>query len=195
MQHGAVAACCCNCAPMAGRGTRQKKRGFGAKKRLILMQVCIIGLWSLVFPIYDNAVAAPTYSLRKTITVRQIGQAAARAMELDPGACQAGWNAARSRHLHARRNRGQSRGSCKAAPCYNTNAQKGGLQLAAAMRTTTREGPQNRDPQGGSSEGTQRGDGRRPGRRPLQETGGSRGGGRYIKRSGSAGGRCRNRAA
>jgi hypothetical protein len=48
---------------------------------------------------------------------------------------------------------------------------------------TTREGPQHRDPQGGSFEGTQRGgDGRRPGRRPLQKAGGSRSGGRYTKR-------------
>jgi hypothetical protein len=53
---------------------------------------------------------------------------------------------------------------------------------------TTREGPQpqHRDPQGGSSEGTQRGDGRRPGRRPLQTAGGSRSGGRYIKRGAAA---------
>jgi hypothetical protein len=68
---------------------------------------------------------------------------------------------------------------------YNTstvnNTLKGGLQLAATMRTP-REGPQHRDPQGGSSKGTQRGDGRRPGRRPLQKAGGSRGGGRCIKR-------------
>jgi hypothetical protein len=83
--------------------------------------------------------------------------------------------------FHTRRNRGQLRGSCKAVPYYNTNTLKGGLQLAATMRTT-REGPQHRDPQGGSSEGTHRGDGKRPGRRPLQKAGGSRGSGRYTKR-------------
>jgi hypothetical protein len=66
-------------------------------------------------------------------------------------------------------------------PYYNINALKGGLQLTATIRATW-EGPQHRDPQGGSSEGTQRGGGRRPGRRPLQKAGGSRGGGRYIKR-------------
>ena len=57
-------------------------------------------------------------------------------------------------------------------PCYNTDTLKrGGLQLAAATATRTkREGPQQRDPQGGtgSSEGAQRGDGRRPGRRPFR---------------------------
>jgi hypothetical protein len=46
----------------------------------------------------------------------------------------------------------------------------------------TREGPQHRDPQGGSSEGTQRENGRRSGRRPLQDTSGSGGDGRYITR-------------
>jgi hypothetical protein len=53
---------------------------------------------------------------------------------------------------------------------------------------TTREGPQRGDPQGGSSEGTQRGNGRRPGRR--QNAGGSRGGGRYEPPQ-EAGGRYR----
>jgi hypothetical protein len=88
--------------------------------------------------------------------------------------------------LALKQERTAGQGSCvvaakrKAAPCYNRNALQGGLQLAA-MRTM-REGPRHRDPQGGSSEGTQRGDGRRPGRRPLQKTDGSRGGGRYMKR-------------
>jgi hypothetical protein len=85
----------------------------------------------------------------------------------------------------------------EAVPHYNANALKGGLQPAATMRTT-REGPQHRDPQVGSSEGTQRGDGRRPERRPSQKAGGSRGGGRHTKHEaggGSAGGRHRNRAA
>jgi hypothetical protein len=95
------------------------------------------------------------------------------------------------------RNRGLLRGSCKAVPYYNINALKGGLQLAAATTRTTREGPQHRDPQDGSSEGTQRGCGRRPGRWPLQKAGSSRGRGHYIKRGagGSAGGRYRKRAA
>jgi hypothetical protein len=47
---------------------------------------------------------------------------------------------------------------------------------------TTREGPQHGDPQGGSSKGTQRGNERRPGQRSLQNAGGNRGCGRYIKR-------------
>jgi hypothetical protein len=47
--------------------------------------------------------------------------------------------------------------SYKAAPCCDINSTtKGGLQLAATMRTT-REGPQHGDPQGGSFEGTQKG--------------------------------------
>jgi hypothetical protein len=83
---------------------------------------------------------------------------------------------------------------------------KGGCSYSSSYHTDHEGGTANRDPQGGSSEGTQRGDGRRPGRRPLQKAGGSKGGGRHIKRGrlsrrplqkqgGSAGGRYRKRAA
>jgi hypothetical protein len=72
--------------------------------------------------------------------------------------------------LHTRRNRGQLRGSYKAVPCYNANAQKGGLQLAATMRYT-REGPRT----GTHTAVVPRGH--------KEETDGGQGGGRYRKRA------------
>ena len=72
--------------------------------------------------------------------------------------------------LHIRRSRGQLRGSYKAIPYYNINTQKGGLQLAATIRTT-REGPQI----GAHTAAVPRGH--------KEETDGGQGGGRYRKRA------------
>jgi hypothetical protein len=89
------------------------------------------------------------------------------------------------RALHIRRNRGQLRGSYKAVPYYNINAQKGGLQLAATIRVLC--GPRGRDRKQGPTRRQFRGDtkgrrtaaraaavtesGRQKRRRPLNKAG------------------------
>ena len=99
------------------------------------------------------------------------------------------------------------RGICKAVavPCYNINIVKGGLQLAATIRTT-KEGRNteahravvprghNEETDGGQvAPVTERR--RQQRRRPLHKAGGGSEGGRYRKRAAVTGRRYRKRAA